>query len=174
MGGHSLAHVKAGRLDPRANSRSCAGSCMKHGAVHPGLAGNTLWPVHWPFCRLWPGAHSSSCLLPLTFHPPVQDEMSPPARRRSVLPCHSSRSCPFGFTIKPFSWQLPKVLIAPAPPVFHGFQDWLAQTKAHPFHLLTSSPLQANSPLCCTLTSSVNQASSKHILPTLPDIRIML
>lgn len=65
------------RQAPRATSPYSAGSRIKHEAALPGVAGITLWPVHWPFCRLQPRACSNSCPLPFTLHPPGQDHVSP-------------------------------------------------------------------------------------------------
>lgn len=74
------------RRAPHAVSHSCAGSRIKHEAVPPGGAGTTLWPVRWSFCRLWPQAYSSSCPFPITFHPPVQDQVSPLLSQLQVHP----------------------------------------------------------------------------------------
>lgn len=134
------------RLVPQVVSRYSAGSRIKHEAISPGLAGVTLWPAHWPFHRFWPQAYRSSCPFPLTFQPPVQDQVSPHAKRRSVLSCHSSRSTLFGFIIKPFSWQLPKALIATSTSCDPWFPDFAGPEQGPSFPLPYSSLVQANLP----------------------------
>lgn len=77
-----------------------------------------------------------------------------------------------GFIINPFSWQLPKALIATSPSYVLQFlglagSNWSPSFQSSPF---LSTPGQLTPPLHARL-SSEHQMPSKHNLPTLPDLQ---
>ena len=91
-GGNSRAPTAAVETGPTGYLMDCAGSCIKHEAILQAWLASCFSLSSCPFCRPWAQAYSSSCRFPLTSHPTVQDQVSPPARRRSVLSCHRSTS----------------------------------------------------------------------------------
>lgn len=145
-GGHSRSQELLWRQVPQAVSHYRAGSHGEHEAIPPDLAGVPFWPVHWPFCRLRPQAYRSPCPFPLTFHPPGQGQVSPPARRKSVLSCHSSRSTQFGFIIKPFSWRLLKALIATSTSCVPWLPGLAGPERGPSFPHQSPSPVQVSLP----------------------------
>lgn len=111
-----------------------------------------------------PKLTSNSCQFALNFHPPVQDQASPPARR-SVLLSQAPGPPQCGFMIKPFFGQLPKHGLPPAPPV-----SWLPglagphRGPARQSLLLLFSPGQPTPPVHAH-PFSTHQISFKHSLP---------
>lgn len=165
MGGKSTAHIVCCGHWPHMQSHVTAlthvqGTC--HSPRHSWHHASTC-PLT-PSAGLDPRLTSSSCQFVLTFHPPVQDQASPPARR-SILLSQVPGPPQRGFMIKLFFGQLPNHGLPPAPP-----GSWLPglacpdQGSSFPASLFLSCPGQPTPPVHVHPFSK-HQISSKHSLP---------